>query len=213
MTKSPTRPLIMTVLLGLLAAISLSACSVATMATEGGADQRGAGAAPDTGGGAVGDPGSGGGTGDTKPGDTDPGDTKPGDTKPGDTKPGDLKPGAAGPDEPTTGAPAPADPPSGDGALHVEPVPGVVDSLPHAIDRVSVAADGRTATVYWWGGVDSCYGLDEVRVERDADGMPVITVLEGTLPGLGDVACIEIALSKATTITLDEPLYLDGSQG
>lgn len=203
MTMSPTRPLRPTLILGLLAVISLSACSVTTRATEDGADQRGAGAAPDTGGGAVGDPGSGGGTGDTEPGDTDPGDTKPGDTKPG----------AAGPDEPTTGAPAPADPPSGDGALHVEPVPGVVDSLPHAIDRVSVAADGRTATVYWWGGVDSCYGLDEVRVERDADGMPVITVLEGTLPGLGDVACIEIALSKATTITLDEPLYLDGSQG
>lgn len=203
MTMSPTRPLRPTLILGLLAVISLSACSVTTMATEGGADQRGAGAAPDTGGGAVGDPGSSGGTGDTKPGDTDPGDTKPGDTKPG----------AAGPDEPITGAPAPAHPPSGDGALHVEPVPGVVDSLPHAIDRVSVAADGRTATVYWWGGVDSCYGLDEVRVERDADGMPVITVLEGTLPGLGDVACIEIALSKATTITLDEPLYLDGSQG
>jgi len=213
MTMSPTRPLRPTLILGLLAVISLSACSVTTRATEDGADQRGAGAAPDTGGGAVGDPGSGGGTGDTEPGDTDPGDTKPGDTKPGDTKPGDTKPGAAGPDEPTTGAPAPADPPSGDGALHVEPVPGVVDSLPHAIDRVSVAADGRTATVYWWGGVDSCYGLDEVRVERDADGMPVITVLEGTLPGLGDVACIEIALSKATTITLDEPLYLDGSQG
>lgn len=192
MAMSPTRPLRPTLILGLLAVISLSACSVTTRATEGGADQRGAGAAPDTGGGAVGDPGSGGGTGDTKPGDT--------------------KPGAAGPDEPITGAPAPAHPPSGDGALHVEPVPGVVDSLPHAIDRVSVAADGRTATVYWWGGVDSCYGLDEVRVERDADGMPVITVLEGTLPGLGDVACIEIALSKATTITLDEPLYLDGSQ-
>jgi hypothetical protein len=203
MTMSPTRPLRPTLILGLLAVISLSACSVTTRATEGGADQRGAGAAPDTGGGAVGDPGSGGGTGDTKPGDTDPGDTKPGDTKPG----------ATGPDEPITGAPAPGHPPSGDGALHVEPVPGVVDSLPHAIDRVSVAADGRTATVYWWGGVDSCYGLDEVRVERDADGMPVITVLEGTLPGLGDVACIEIALSKATTITLDEPLYLDGSQG
>ncbi len=198
MTMSTTRPLRPTLILGLVAVISLSACSVTTTATEGGADQRGAGAAPDTGDGAVGDPGSGGGTGDTKP---------------GDTKPGDTKPGAAGPDEPITGAPAPADPPSGDGALHVEPVPGVVDSLPHAIDRISVAANGRTATVYWWGGVDSCYGLDEVRVERDADGMPVITVLEGTLPGLGDVACIEIALAKATTITLDEPLYLDGSQG
>ncbi len=203
MTMSPARPIRTALLLGLLAVMSLSACSVTTMATEGGGDQRGAGAAPDTGGGAVGDPGSGGRTGDTKPGDTDPGDTDPGDTKPG----------AAGPDEPIAGTPAPADPPAADEALHVKPVPGIVDSRPHAIDRISVAADGRTVTVYWWGGVDSCYGLDEVLVERDADGMPVITVLEGTLPGLGDVVCIEIALLKATTITLDEPLYLDGSQG
>ncbi|CAN5778820.1 hypothetical protein BH20CHL5_BH20CHL5_11340 [soil metagenome] len=189
MATTPARPSRASlVLLGLLATISLSACSLTTMATDGAGERGGAGAPPDAGGGAPGDPGSGG-------------------------APSDTKPGAPAPDEPVTGGPAPDESPAGDGALHVEPVPGVVDSLPHAIDRVSVAADGRTATVYWWGGVDSCYGLDEVRVERDADGMPVITVLEGTLPGLGDVACIEIALSKATTITLDEPLYLDGSQG
>jgi len=198
MATTPARPLRTSLLLlGLLATLSLSACSLTTMATEGG-DQRGAGAAPDTGGGLDSDPGSGGGSGGTKPGDAEPDDTKP---------------GAAAPDEPIAAPPAPADPAIGDGALHVEPVAGIVNSRPHAIDRISVAADGRTVTVYWWGGVDSCYGLDEVRVERDADGGPVITVLEGTLPGLGDVACIEIALSKATTITLDEPLYLDGSQG
>ncbi|MDQ3554411.1 MAG: hypothetical protein M3395_08380 [Chloroflexota bacterium] len=160
---------------------------MSTMATEGGGDQRGAGSAPDAGGGAA--------------------------AVPGDTEPGDTKPGATGPDEPVGEEPAPHDPAAGDEALHVEPVPGVVDSIPHAIERISVAADGRTVTVYWWGGVDSCYGLDEVLVERDADGMAVITVLEGTLPDLGDVACIQIALSKATTITLDEPLYRDGSQG
>lgn len=193
MTMSPARPIRTALLLGLLAVISLSACSVSTMATQDGTDQRGVGAAPDAGGGTTGDPGSVGGSGDTEPDDT--------------------KPGATGPDEPVGEEPAPHDLPAADGALHVEPVPGIVDSRPHAIDRISVAADGRTVTVYWWGGVDSCYGLDEVLVERDADGMPVIAVLEGTLPDLGDVACIEIALSKATTITLDEPLYLDGSQG
>ncbi len=187
MTMSTARPIRTTLLLGLLAVISLSACSVSTMATEGGGDQRGAGSAPDAGGGAA--------------------------AVPGDTEPGDTKPGATGPDEPVGEEPAPHDPAAGDEALHVEPVPGVVDSIPHAIERISVAADGRTVTVYWWGGVDSCYGLDEVLVERDADGMAVITVLEGTLPDLGDVACIQIALSKATTITLDEPLYRDGSQG
>lgn len=201
MTLSPARPLRITLVLGLLAAITLSACSVATTATEGGADQRGAGAAPDAGGGAPGDPGGG----------AVPGDAVPGGA-PGGTVPGDG-PGAARPDDPVVGAPAQDDPPAGDGALHVEPQPGIVDSRPHAIDRISVGADGRTVTIYWWGGVEDCYGLDEVQVDRDADGTYTFTVLEGTLPDLGDVACIDIALSKATTITLDEPLYLDGSPG
>lgn len=203
MTMSPVPPLRMTLVLGLLAVISLSACSVTTMATERG-DQGGAGAAPAAGGGAPGDPGSGG-----EPAKPGSGGQPLGGDLPGDTKPG----GASEPDEPVVGVPDPAEPSAGDGVLYVEPVPGVVDSSPRAIDRISVAADGRTVTVYWWGGVDSCYGLDEVRVDRDAGGAPIITVLEGTLPDLGDVACIDIALSKATTITLDQPLYRDGSQG
>jgi len=194
MTTSPARPLRMTLVLGLLATISLSACSVATMASGDAADRRGVPSAPDIGGGAPGDPGGG----------TDPG---------GGADPGDTKPGGARPDDPIAGVPDPNAPPDGDGALHVEPEPGIVNSRPHAIDRISVAPDGRTVTIYWWGGVQDCYGLDEVRVERDADRTPVFTVLEGTVGDLGDVACIEIALSKATTITLDEPLYLDGSQG
>ncbi len=187
MTMTSTRPVRRSILLlGLLATISISACSVATMATGASAEQRDAGSRPDAGGGAPGDTGNA-------------------------AAPTDLG-NSAEPDEPSVGEPAPQDPSPGDGALHVEPVPGIVDSRPHAIDRISVAADGHSVTIYWWGGVDSCYGLDEVRVDRDADGPPTITVLEGTLPDLGDVACIDIALLKATTITLDEPLYLDGSQ-
>lgn len=199
MTMTLTRPMRMsTLLLGLLAILSISACSVATMATEDGAEQRNAAAPPAT---------SGGGSGDKGDGDGTVGDTG------GGGAPDDTKPAGASPDEPVGADPDPDAPPAGDGALHVEPVPGIVDSRPQAIDRIAVAADGRTVTVSWWGGVDTCYGLDEVRVDRDADGTPIITVLEGTLPDLGDVACIDIALLKATTIILDEPLYLDGSQG
>ncbi len=116
------------------------------------------------------------------------------------------------PDRPVVGQPGPALPPNGDGATHVTPQPGVRDAIPHAIDHVSVAADGRTVTVYWWGGVEDCYGLKEVRVARDANGLLTLTVLEGARGDLGEgVACIDIALLKATTITLDEPLFADGS--
>jgi hypothetical protein len=101
----------------------------------------------------------------------------------------------------------------GDGAAHVKPVPGVKDARPASIDHISVAADGRTLTVYWYGGVEDCYALSEVRVERDSHGLLIITVMEGTRPGLApNTACIDLAQLKATTITLDAPLFQDGSQ-
>lgn len=117
------------------------------------------------------------------------------------------EPGQGG-DDPITSPPVdlplvPTEP----GATPVEPVPGVVNATPHVWDHIDVAADGRTITVYYWGGVDSCYGLDRVDVTVDDDGLLHVTVLEGRLGNLGDdVACIEIAMLKAVTITLDQPL-------
>lgn len=96
-----------------------------------------------------------------------------------------------------------------DGATHVMPAPGIVNARPHAIDHISVAADGVTVTVYWYGGVEECYGLKEVRVERDANGQLVLTVLEGSRQAAGNVACIDIALLKATSVTIDAPVFLD----
>lgn len=66
-------------------------------------------------------------------------------------------------------------------------------------------------TIYFWGGVDTCYGLAEVRVTRQA-GVATITVITGSKDLPADFACIEIAAAYRTTITLDEPLVLDGAQ-
>ncbi|MEO7118831.1 MAG: hypothetical protein ABIZ34_07655, partial [Candidatus Limnocylindrales bacterium] len=103
------------------------------------------------------------------------------------------------------------DPWPNDGATHVTPVPGVID--PHAvpIDHVSVSADGRTMTVYWWGGVRECNGLARVTVEMAPDGSLALTVLEGIMPGAEHMACIDIAMLLATDITLDTPIFTDGS--
>ena len=135
----------------------------------------------------------------------------------GTTDPGagnGSQPGNPGdPNGPITGVPGPLDPVPGDGALHVVPVPGVKDAHPVAIDHISIGPDGLTLTVYWWGGVESCYALSSATATRGADGVLVITVLEGTNPGLPPMtACIEIAQLKATTITLDQPIFRDGSQ-
>ncbi|CAN5782026.1 hypothetical protein BH24CHL6_BH24CHL6_04100 [soil metagenome] len=112
------------------------------------------------------------------------------------------------PDEPIAAPvlpPGPVQP--GDGALVVQPQPGIVDARPHAWDHIEVAPDGKTVTIYYWGGVEDCYGLAGVDVQRDADGLLTLTVLEGRRGELApDTMCIEIALLKSVTITLDEPL-------
>lgn len=216
--NSDSRPLrVSLTALGLLAMLTLAACNAGALAREFRTDSDTAAAAERPGETAV-HPGS------TEPGDAGPGTSEPnsGDGQGTDgakPKPDDVPPVACeacdpiDPDDPVTGTPDPAEPPPPtDGATHVEPQPGVRDAIPYAIDHISVAADGVTVTVYWWGGVETCYGLKEVRVEQDDDGTLSLTVLEGTLPDLGDdVACIDIALLKATTITLDEPLFEDGS--
>ena len=111
-----------------------------------------------------------------------------------------------------SGTPGVAEP-TGDGAQHVTAGTPVRDPRPVAIDHVSVAGDGKTATVYWYGGTATCYALASVDVKAGANGVPVITVYEGTLANLpADQPCIEIAMLYATTVTLDQPLFIDGSQ-
>ncbi len=145
-----------------------------------------------------------GGGSDPNDGDGDDGDGNDGDGK---SIPGN--PGTGG-DEPVVGPPVdepPIDLPLPVGATPVEPQPGIVDAFPHAWNHIDVAADGKTITVYYWGGVDSCYGLDRVDVSFDDDGVLHVTVFEGRLGDLpADTACIEIAMLKSVTITLDQPI-------
>jgi D-serine deaminase-like pyridoxal phosphate-dependent protein len=89
--------------------------------------------------------------------------------------------------------------------------PGLKDLRAQAWDRVSLSPDGMTLTVYFYGGVEGCYGLSEVRVTRTAGGVATVTVITGTLPALGDMACIDIAVAYKTTVQLDQPLIIDGA--
>jgi hypothetical protein len=108
----------------------------------------------------------------------------------GQSQPGD--PGVGG-DQPITDDPidvAPIGPGAGD-ALPVQPEPGIVDARPHAWDHIDVAADGRTITIYYWGGVETCYGLARVDASVGVDGLLHVTVFEGQRGNLGpNVACI-----------------------
>ena len=75
--------------------------------------------------------------------------------------------------------------------------------------------DDRIITLRFWSGVEPCYVLDHVDVIYGADTVTV-TLFQGSDPSAKDVACIEIAVLKQTTITLDQPLagreLVDGSK-
>ena len=101
----------------------------------------------------------------------------------------------------------PGDP--GDPATHepqiVEPTPGMDNVRQTAFDTATIGADDTTLTIVFWSGVEPCYVLDHVDVSYGADAVTV-TLFQGSDPNAGDVACIDIALQKQVTITLDEPL-------
>jgi hypothetical protein len=63
-------------------------------------------------------------------------------------------------------------------------------------------ADGHLVVrVEWTSGVEPCYTLSAVRVQRDGDTF-TLQVLEGSTGK--DIACIEMAMFKATLVDLGE---------
>jgi len=87
----------------------------------------------------------------------------------------------------------------------VEPTPGMDNVGQTAFDTATIGADDTTLTIVFWSGVEPCYVLDHVDVSSGADAVTV-TLFQGSDPNAGDVACIDIALQKQVTVTLDEPL-------
>jgi hypothetical protein len=119
------------------------------------------------------------------------------------------QPGAGG-GKPGGGGGGLVDVPPIDGALREVPDPTIVDALPTAVDHYVIGPDGRTVVVYYWGGNQGCFGLHSAAVEL-RDGVPVITVNQGTRPAAVGMACTMEALLKSTVLTLDAPLLIDGS--
>ena len=85
----------------------------------------------------------------------------------------------------------------------MQPKPGQLDVHPVKMDSLQSMTDGRRAviTASWTSGVEPCYVLDHVVVER-GPGSFTITLFEGHGPG--DTICIEIAQLKNTQIDLGE---------
>ncbi len=156
-----------------LSAIVLTACTGAGTAPPS-ASNPPAAEVPPTGGGSSGsDPGTGIGS-PAKPPATDPGSSG---------RPGD---GLVPPDEHPT---------------IVVPKPGRLDVHDVGAIRVGASVDGGhvIARLTWWSGVEPCSVLDSVAVVRNGSQIR-LTIREGA--DRRDVACIEIAMLKATIVDL-----------
>ena len=110
-------------------------------------------------------------------------------------------------------SPVPEATPGPNGAIPVVPDPTVIgDGQPTPWESITVSPDGATLTVTYWSGVQGCYGLKGVETSS-ADGVLTVTVLTGRLQSAMGKMCIQQVFLYETTVTLDQPLILDGATG
>jgi hypothetical protein len=130
----------------------------------------------------------------------DPPAASPGGSTAGGT--GDGSTGAPGAGIGQPGLPSTVDPGLGEPTV-VVPKPGRLAPHPVGATRIEGRVDGRKVVVrlIWWSGVAPCSVLDSVDVAPSGKDI-VLTIREGA-DRLG-VACIELAMLKATVVDLGE---------
>lgn len=111
-------------------------------------------------------------------------------------------PAAGGPDTPVSDTPGP-DIPGPGGPQRVEPVEGLVDVRATTFDRSATRNGGPALDLFFWSGVEECYGVDRVEVEY-SKRIVSVTIFEGRRPEAE--TCIELAVRKIIRVELDEPL-------
>jgi hypothetical protein len=98
--------------------------------------------------------------------------------------------------------PLPVDPGAGQPA-RVIPRPGQLNPRPVGASLLEPVVDGRRVIVKvtWTSGVEPCYVLDSVKVDRSGNAV-ALTLFEGSADA--NAICIEIAQEKATIVDLGE---------
>jgi hypothetical protein len=111
---------------------------------------------------------------------------------------------SSGPIQPKPSIEVPPFPAFPDGApTIVVPKPGTLNTHNVAATAIATALDGRRLFVrlVWWSGIEPCYVLDSVLLDRDGTDLH-LTIREGTTDPTA--ICIEIAQLKATIVDLGE---------
>lgn len=153
------------------------------------------------------DLGSGGGSSDSSKGDdgvtTDPaGSTCPVDED-GDAQDCPVSSGTE---------PIVIDPGENPTAARIVPITPGLDNVNMTVFDKHKILDGDRLKLFFWGGVEDCYGVDHVDIEYGNE-VVIATIFYGSKPN-ADV-CIELAEYQAVVVQLDEPVggreILDGA--
>lgn len=106
------------------------------------------------------------------------------------------------PDAPVSNTPG-SDTDGRGGPQRVEPRHGLVDVRATVWDRFKLRDGGRAIDLWFWSGVEECYGVDRVEVVF-ATRAVTATIYEGRDPSVE--TCIELAVRKVVRVELEEPL-------
>ncbi|GAA2998251.1 hypothetical protein [Streptosporangium longisporum] len=109
------------------------------------------------------------------------------------------------PSEPAAGTVAPRTEPT-DGSPKPTKPEGHTDN-PRKVRwlKATPSKNGRSLRIVWWSGVEPCNVLDRITV-RQTSKRVTVTLWEGPSSKVQNVACIEIAIQKVTTVKLKKPL-------
>ena len=108
----------------------------------------------------------------------------------------------ADPDEPVSSTPG-GSRTTKDGALRVTSRINLEDPRPIPWDRYELLRGGTALDLYYWSGVEECYGFDHPEVIYGRKRI-VVTLYEGRVPEAD--ACIELAVRKVVEVVLGEPV-------
>ncbi len=89
------------------------------------------------------------------------------------------------------------------GALRVTSRINLEDPRPVAWDRYEPLRGGTALDLYYWSGVEECYGFDHPEVIYQPRRI-IVTLYEGRVPGVE--TCIELAVRKVVEVALGEPV-------
>lgn len=85
----------------------------------------------------------------------------------------------------------------------MDPSDGLTDVRTTTFDRSKERAGGRALDLFFWSGVEECYGVHRVDVEYLKEEV-VVTIFEGRRPEAE--TCIELAVRKVVRVDLGEPI-------